>query len=147
MARWEPNTLEIQKTVSQHGRAHVRRGLDGTVNLAKARAPRKTGRMANSIGSRMQESRDRIKGVAGTKVKYAAAIHEGAKPHIIRPRRQGGRLRFYWEVTGRVEFFRSVRHPGVGATPFLTSAMSDACRPLGFRIIRHEGERIESVHL
>lgn len=68
-------------------------------------------------------------------MKYAAAIHDGAAAHVIRPRDPDGWLRFYWDRTGRVEYFRRVLHPGVGATPFLTSAMTDACRPLGFRIV------------
>lgn len=69
-------------------------------------------------------------------MKYALPIHEGAKAHKIRPRRAGGRLRFYWEAVGQVVTFQSVNHPGVGATPFLTSSMRDSCAPLGFRIVR-----------
>lgn len=63
------------------------------------------------------------------------AIHEGARAHVIRPRRPDGVLRFYWDRTGRVEYFKMVRHPGVGATPFLTSSMADVCRVLGFRVV------------
>ena len=95
----------------------------------------------------MSETPNRIRGRCGTRVKYALPIHEGAAAHVIRPRRQGGRLRFYWNVTGRVEFFKSVRHPGVGSTPFLTSAMTDVCRPLGFVVVRNLDPRRLSPYL
>jgi len=53
-------------------------------------------------------------------------------------------LRFFWERTGRVEYFKAVNHPGVGATPFLTSAMVDACRPLGFiTVLEVDPSRVE----
>ena len=50
---------------------------------------------------------------------YAAAVHEGSRPHIIRPRRAKA-LRF--EVGGRTVFARMVRHPGTKARPFLRNA-------------------------
>lgn len=75
------------------------------------------------------------------------ALHEGAKPHIIRPRRQGGMLRFYWARAGRVVYFRQVRHPGIGGTPFLTSSMADTCRPLGFVVVRNVSPESVSTYL
>lgn len=107
-----------------------------TLNLSKARAPRDTGRLANSLGSRLREAPNSIRGFVSTRVKYAMPIHEGARAHKIYPRRVGGRLRFYWDLVGADVQFRSVNHPGVGATPFMTSAMRDVCAPLGFTIIR-----------
>lgn len=84
----------------------------------------------------MRETPDSVRGFVSTRVKYALPIHEGARAHKILPRRAGGRLRFYWPVVGAVVTFRSVNHPGVGSTPFLTSSMREACVPLGFRIVR-----------
>lgn len=107
-----------------------------TTNLAKARAPRDTGRLANSIGGSIQEAPNSVRGTVGTRVKYSMAIHEGARPHKIRPRREGGTLKFYWARVGAVVYFKSVNHPGVGSTPFLTSSLADAARPLGFRVVR-----------
>lgn len=74
-------------------------------------------------------------------------VHQGARAHIIRPRRPDGVLRFYWERTGRVEYFKMVRHPGVGRTPFLTSSMADACRPLGFRVVLDVDPSVLSPYL
>lgn len=87
---------------------------------------------------------DRVRGQCGTRVRYGKIIHDGARAHRITPRRPDGTLRFFWERTGRVEYFKAVNHPGVGATPFLTSAMVDACRPLGFiTVLEVDPSRVE----
>lgn len=75
------------------------------------------------------------------------ALHEGARAHKIRPRRPGGRLRFFWARAGRVVYFREVNHPGIGGTPFLTSAMSDSCRPLGFVVVRNVSQQMVEEYL
>ena len=136
MGRWEPNRAEIQRAVSDPARALVSRATRQTLNLAKARAPRDTGRLANSLGMRVREAPNSVRGFVSTRVKYAMPIHEGARAHVIRPRRSGGRLRFFWEAAGREVSFRYVNHPGVGSTPFLTSSMAQVCAPMGFTIIR-----------
>ena len=51
-------------------------------------------------------------------------VHNGTRPHLIRPRRRGGMLRFV--VDGRVVYARLVRHPGYRGDPFLTRALRDA---------------------
>jgi len=51
---------------------------------------------------------------------YAAPVHEGAQPHVIRPRNARA-LRFEVEG-GRVVFARRVNHPGQRAQPFLRDA-------------------------
>jgi hypothetical protein len=50
---------------------------------------------------------------------YAAAVHDGSRPHVIRPR-NGTALKF--EMGGRVVFAKSVHHPGSKARPFLRNA-------------------------
>lgn len=42
----------------------------------------------------------------------AITTDRGARPHVIRPRRPGGMLTFYWPKAGRVVSFRHVNHPG-----------------------------------
>lgn len=88
---------------------------------------------------RVREAPNSVRGFVSTRVKYAMPIHEGARAHVIRPRWSGakwGRLRFYWDAVGHNVTFRSVNHPGVGSTPFLTSSMAQVCAPMGFTIIR-----------
>lgn len=52
--------------------------------------------------------------------RHAAPVHQGARPHVIRPRHARA-LRF--EVDGRVIFAQRVRHPGQRAQPFLSNAV------------------------
>ncbi len=58
-------------------------------------------------------------------VKYAGAIDQGAKPHVIRPRRAGS-LRFMWR--GKLTFARKVNHPGNKPYRFLYRATVAAGR-------------------
>lgn len=51
-------------------------------------------------------------------------VHNGTRRHFIRPRRQGGVLRF--QVGGRIVYARVVNHPGYRGDPFLTKALRDA---------------------
>ena len=48
----------------------------------------------------------------------------GTRPHIIRPRRARGVLRF--EVGGRVVYAAYVRHPGTRPNDFLSRALHEA---------------------
>lgn len=90
-------------------------------NQARVDVPVLTGNLGRSIRE------DEIKAVAPLVVEggvtahadYAAAVHEGSRPHIIRPRRAQA-LRF--EVGGRTVYARMVRHPGTKARPFLRNA-------------------------
>lgn len=59
----------------------------------------------------------------GTDVFYAAYVNDGTRPHVIRPKRRGGRLRF--NVGGRVVYARVVNHPGTRARPFLDRALRE----------------------
>lgn len=89
---------------------------------AKAIAPVRTGRLKASIhpdpvnrtGPWTLES-----GVSAD-APYSAPVHQGARPHIIRPR-YARALRF--EIDGQVVFAKFVRHPGQRAQPFLVNAV------------------------
>lgn len=53
-------------------------------------------------------------------IDYGAVPHaryqlEGSLPHVIRPRKPGGRLVFFWKKLGRMVFLRKVNHPGTRA--------------------------------
>lgn len=76
-------------------------------------------RGSNSIGPYI----DVVAGVRGL-TPYLGYHMDGTGPHIIRARRRKA-LRFVWR--GEVAFFRSVRHPGTRANPFLVKAL-DAAR-------------------
>jgi hypothetical protein len=75
--------------------------------------------------------------------RYAGAIDQGARPHVIRPRRARF-LRFYWPKVGRVVFFRRVNHPGNKPYHFLWRAREHAYGHFGKRFraqMRHMASR------
>lgn len=55
-------------------------------------------------------------------------VEYGTKPHVIRPRRKGGSLRFV--VKGKVVFAKRVNHPGTRPLKFLYRATTAAGRIL-----------------
>lgn len=72
----------------------------------------------------------RVRGVVWNNTRYAMSVHDGARPHIIRPRRKQA---LWWE--GLDHPVAMVRHPGVRARPFMSTALREACAPLGFRVM------------
>jgi hypothetical protein len=58
--------------------------------------------------------------------KYAAILEKGSRPHIIRPKKPGGVLRF--NVGGQWVSARQVRHPGTKPYRFLSKGRDVASR-------------------
>ncbi|UYL88134.1 hypothetical protein SEA_EVAA_23 [Gordonia phage Evaa] len=88
---------------------------------ARADVPVRTGNLGRSIREDPVVFRGPFRvesGVTAT-APYAAAVHEGTRPHVIRPRR-GNVLAF--DIGGRTIFAREVHHPGTRARPFLRNA-------------------------
>lgn len=82
-------------------------------------------------GNQMAVSREApgARGWVYNNVKYAAAVHDGSGPYVIRPRR-GKALKF--EVGGRTVFARSVRHPGTRGRPWIARAGREVAAQTGF---------------
>ncbi|MER7477451.1 hypothetical protein ABTX60_07310 [Streptomyces sp. NPDC126510] len=86
--------------------------------IAETEAP---GSMGRYISWKVVEG---PRGLQGVIVCDHHAVHyvlNGTRPHLIKPRRRNGVLRF--EVDGRVVFTRLVRHPGTRPNPFLQRAL------------------------
>lgn len=100
---------------------------------AKVLAPVDTGRLRASIGPpeyrRTFTLRPEVSVVAHTD--YAKYVHDGTRPHTIRPR-QAQALRFL--VGGRVVYAKVVNHPGTRARPFLDQAAREIAGSRGYRI-------------
>lgn len=92
---------------------------------AKVLAPSRTGHLRSTI---VADSVQRVgpwslaSGVS-VNARYAAPVHEGARPHVIRAR-NASVLSFFWPKVGRRVFFPRVNHPGNAANPFLSTAMT-----------------------
>lgn len=90
-------------------------------NDARARVPVLTGTLGRSIREdpQVQRSPFHVSGGVTAHAHYAAPVHEGSRPHIIRARNAQA-LHFWWN--GREVFVKSVHHPGSRARPFLRNA-------------------------
>lgn len=90
-------------------------------NQARADVPVRTGNLGRSIRE------DPINFVGPFRVEsgvtahadYAAAVHEGTRPHVIRPRRAKA---LAFDIGGRKVFATEVHHPGTRPRPFLRNA-------------------------
>lgn len=88
---------------------------------ARADVPVRTGNLGRSIGEgqiRFTGPRT-VSGSVHALADYAAPVHEGSRPHLIRPRKAQA-LRF--QIGGRTVFAKLVHHPGSRARPFLRNA-------------------------
>lgn len=101
---------------------------------AKRESPVKTGTLRRSITSRVERGGDR--GVVGTHLRYARSVHDGSRPHIIRPKRAKA---LFWR--GARHPVTSVNHPGNRANPFFVRAL-ERVRPQVERELAAWGDRI-----
>ena len=118
--------------------------------------PYSVGNLADSIHSDGPNvSASSVSGSVGSRLKYAASVHDGAKVHWIFPKaardvlrfnsRRRPQLKFYWRKVGRIVYLPHVpgsldkighSHPGVKGKHYLTEPLRAAARRHGFRFIR-----------
>lgn len=102
------------------------------MNRAKILCPVDTGRLRASIQGDLRRTWTlRPQFTVFTNVDYAPMVHDGTRPHIIRPVRAQV-LRFM--VGGRVVYAKVVHHPGTRARPFLDRAVREVTAGRGYRI-------------
>lgn len=93
-------------------------------NKVKARAEQLApGTMAQMITARVEGSGRGMVALVTSEHPASIYVLHGTRPHLIRPRRQGGKLRF--EVGGRVVYTNLVRHPGNAANNFLLQSLRE----------------------
>lgn len=85
----------------------------------------KTGNLKRSMRTERRTIKQGLQGRVGSPLRHAAAHHQGAKPHIIRPRNAKA-LRF--AVGGRIVFASRVNHPGNRPNPYLSRWLREAVR-------------------
>lgn len=114
--------------------------------LAPVRQPNENGRLGgrlrSSIGTRIGGTAYVVTARVGSKVKYAEPAHQGAEPHVIRPRRKQF-LSFKWNKAkqygipltkrGMVQF-KKVNHPGMRGSRYLAVPLMVHGRLGGFRV-------------
>lgn len=82
---------------------------------SKREAPVKSGNLRRTVTSRVLSAE---RGEVGTNASYARAVHDGTRPHVIRPKRAKA---LFWQ--GARHPVRVVNHPGSKANPFFERAL------------------------
>lgn len=132
-----PNRVEIFRAVANRvaldrAEREVRGCTRAVFNRANVLTPVDTGNLR--AGNQMlpvRRAATKVTSGVTNRVKYAGAVHDGARPHIIRARRKKA-LRF--RMGGHVVIVKSVRHPGNRARPWLTRALREVAPARGFRV-------------
>jgi HK97 gp10 family phage protein len=83
-------------------------------------APWKTGKLARSIVTKIEEGEAKLQIL----VPYAKFVVEGTRPHEIRP--VSANVLVFKSKSGDLVFTRLVRHPGTKPNPFLQRAVDKA---------------------
>jgi hypothetical protein len=102
--------------------------------IVKREAPVKTGMLRRSITGKVEAGGNR--GIVGTNVRYARAVHEGYDPFIIRPKAAKA---LYWK--GAKHPVRRVRHPGFKGDPFIKRG-GDKLRPVAEQELKAWGFKV-----
>lgn len=144
MARLRLDQGDLRRAIRQASMSELRRVGPMVVNRAKVLCPVDTGRLRALIRGQAQRTWTlRPQFVVGSDVDYAEYVHDGTRPHIIKPKRahtlrRSNRgvvkpaLRFV--VNGQVVYARVVNHPGTRAKPFLDRALREVTAGRGYRI-------------
>lgn len=99
----------------------LRRRVERVQRAAETLAP---GSMGRGIRTRIDYRTDGAVGVITSTHPATIYVVNGTRPHIIRPRRPGGVLRF--TIGGRVVYARFVNHPGTRPNGFMIEALRQA---------------------
>jgi hypothetical protein len=82
------------------------------------------GRLRDSVEVAVRFFSDRLVFSVRATAPHAIFTIVSTRLHVIRPRRQGGVLVFYWPEAGGTVFFRSVHHPGTTPSGWWEQALA-----------------------
>jgi hypothetical protein len=100
---------------------NLRRRVERVQRSAERLAP---GSMGQTITSSIRYTSDGPVGSITVRHPAALFVVYGTRPHIIRPRRRDGVLRF--TVNGRVVYAKYANHPGTQPNRFMIEALREA---------------------
>lgn len=132
MASIRLDPVAVRAELNRIGNRDAERVARDIAAAAQRYAPRVSGRLASSITVSKAFS---LKGPlwrVDANVPYAPFVEEDTRPHVIRPRKPGGVLRF--KVGGQTVFARIVHHPGTKGQHFLGRATRDVGISNGYNV-------------
>lgn len=132
MARIRVDQAQLRRVIRQASMRELENTGRRVVNRAKILCPVDTGRLRASIKGKASRTWTlRPQFTVSSNVDYAQMVHDGTRPHIIRPRTKQV-LKF--NVGGQVVFAKVVHHPGTRARPFLDRALAEETAGRNYRI-------------
>jgi hypothetical protein len=138
MARFVIHRAEafrVTRGIAREFVAKVMREVEAGAKVEAAHGEYVTGRLAASVRSDgPYVTPDRVWGRVGSRLAYARAAERGARPHLILPRRVGGKLKFFWRKVGRTVYLDAVSHPGMQGKRWLEKPLRAAARRHNMRV-------------
>lgn len=132
MARIRVDQAQLRRVIRQASMRELENTGRRVVNRAKILCPVDTGRLRASIKGKASRTWTlRPQFTVSSNVDYAPMVHDGTRPHIIRPRTKQA-LKF--KVGGQTVFAKVVHHPGTRARPFLDRALAEETAGRNYRI-------------
>lgn len=120
----------LRADANRFSASRVRSMTRRTLNRSAVLCPVNSGRLRASGRMEFRIAARGPTGVVEYPVNYAAAVHDGSKPHIIRARKKKA---LAFEYKGSKVVVRSVRHPGTEGRPFLRMAAEEIASAEGLR--------------
>jgi len=80
-----------------------------------------------------------LQGVVKYTARHAHLVHEGTRPHTIKPRKDSGKLRMI--AGGHLVFRAEFEHPGAKGQPWLTDALEQS-KPAIMAMLESKGQGI-----
>lgn len=91
-----------------------------------------TGTLLKSIGEQINADQvSDVEGIVYVGAEHAAYVIHGTQPHLIRPKRHGGMLRFFWIRKGKWAVLPYVNHPGTIANDFMSRGLKKGAAVYG----------------
>lgn len=130
--RLDLNAAALDQIGLEEARLRVADMTRATFNRSNVLTPVDTGRLRAGNEMRLYTAGLVAYGEVFNQVSYAPPVHNGAQPHVIRPRLRQA-LKF--KMGGRTVFASEVHHPGNRPRPWLVKAMVETAPKYGFAII------------
>lgn len=132
-SRFELNQGALRSVLQQEAIKLIREGQRRVIQSATMRSPVDTGQLRGSHrAGNITIAGNTVSGDVTAEQDYAMPVHEGTKPHVIRPKRAKA-LTFTLPGAGRV-FAKSVNHPGTRPRPWLLNSLKAEGPRLGFEV-------------